>query len=274
MATPSPGEQARQLQYQATVEILGQGRTAAQLLALVEQARTLTARLMAAPPGAEPLACAAGCAACCYLQATVAAPEALAIVHRLAERSSQTELDQLKARIRAAYQQTKKLDNLSRATAGLPCPLLTEAGLCRIYEFRPMDCLTHHSLSRTACAALLQQPGQGHPTLPPLPAIGAGLKAGLGQGLVAAGLETPALRYELIEALHLALNESRAMDKYLAGRNVFKSAAIVIDSASRVSYKIKYAPPRLKKYAQEVIARGRSERSECSERSERSERSK
>lgn len=256
MTEKNPGEAARQALFEATLERLGQGRTEKQILSLVEEALSLTSRLMEeAQEVSKPLACAARCAFCCYLMATVSGPEALAIARRLEESCSEEALVRLKQKLRTAFQQTKKMDNLSRARAGIPCPFLTGEGLCSIYSYRPMDCMTHHSLSREACEEVLGQPERGQPNNLAMKAIGAGLKAGLGQGLVEANLESPALRYELIEAIHLALNEERAMEKYLAGKNVFKSAAIVIDPEHRVSYKIKYAPPRLKKYAREVIAR-------------------
>jgi len=75
-----------------------------------------------------------------------------------------------------------------------------------------------------------------------------------GDGIKSLPEQEKMLRSELIEAIHLALNDERALEKYLAGKNVFKSAAIVIYPESRISYKIKYAPPQLKKYARQVIA--------------------
>jgi hypothetical protein len=73
-------------------------------------------------------------------------------------------------------------------------------------------------------------------------------------GIAEANLEHPALRYELIEAIHICLNDERAMDKYLVGKNIFQSAAIIIDPENQVSYKITYAPPPLKAQARRVIA--------------------
>ena len=84
-------------------------------------------------------------------------------------------------------------------------------------------------------------------------AIGTGIKTGLGQGIVEANLEHPALRYELIEAIYICLNDERAMEKYLAGKNIFKPAAIIIDPERETSHKIKYAPPYLKAQAKRVI---------------------
>lgn len=255
MTDDNPGEAARQAQFEATLDALDKDRTGNQILTLVEQALNLTStRLEETWDKNKPLACQAGCAFCCYLMATVSGPEALAIAQQLRSSRSEEELARFKEKLRGAYQQTKKMNNLERAKASIPCPFLAAAGLCSIYEYRPLDCMTHHSLSREDCEILLEQPDRGHPTNPFMQAVGTGIKTGLGQGLAETGLEVPALRYELIEAIHLALNDERALDKYLAGKNVFKSAAIVIDPESRISYKIKYAPPQLKKYARQVIA--------------------
>ena len=126
--------------------------------------------------------------------------------------------------------------------------------MCAIYDFRPLDCVTYHSMSREACEQLLVEPDRGHPTNIILQAIGIGVKTGLGQGMVDTRLEQPVLRYELIEALHIGLNDTAAMERYLAGKNIFKSAAIIIDPDDGIAYKIGHAPPRLKADAKRVIA--------------------
>jgi Fe-S-cluster containining protein len=228
------------------------------LLTLAQDALKRTSSLVAAATRkGSRLACHAGCDFCCYLMATISGPEALFIARRIQESFSAAGLNQLKQKINAAYQQTRQLDNLARIRAGIACPFLGEDGLCTIYAFRPLDCVTYHSLSRQACEEIMQQPERGHPTDPALRAVGIGIKAGLGQGIVDANLEHPAFRYELIEAMRICLNDRHAMGKYLAGKNLFRSAAIVIDEETGVSYKIRYAPPQLKAHAQKLIAQER-----------------
>jgi hypothetical protein len=186
--------------------------------------------------------------------ATVSAPEVLAVVSRLEKAWMPDKLDQLKQAVKLAFEQTKTLNNFDRARAGIACPLLTTEGLCAIYDYRPLDCVTYHSLSRPACEQLLMEPDRGHPTNAILQAISMGVKAGLGQGMVDSRLEQPVLRYELIEALYIGLNDRAAMKKYLAGKNIFKPAAIIIDPDTGAAYKIEHAPPRLKAEAKRVIA--------------------
>jgi Fe-S-cluster containining protein len=225
MTDDSLSERVRSAQYDATIKLLSNGVRADNLLTLVDNARTLTSQLMnAIEQKSDPLACKVGCHFCCYLMATVSAPEALTIVQRLKETCSQQELEDIQQKIEWAYEQTQELDNLARVRARIPCPFLAEEGTCTIYAYRPLDCVTYHSLSRQACEEILVQP------------------------------EHPALRYELIEAMHICLNDEQAMGKYLAGKNIFKPAAIIIDSERGLSYKIKYAPPHLKAEAKRVIA--------------------
>lgn len=258
MTDKNLGEFARRIQYEATVKTLSKGSTEEQLITLTDNALSLTSNLLdEVKRRSTPLACCSGCNFCCYLMATVSGPEALAIARRLEKSYSEEELKHLKQKIKRAYQQTKKMDNLARIRAGIPCPFLMEDRLCSIYTYRPLDCVTYHSLSRQACEEILEQPDRGHPTNATLRAIAIGIKTGLGQGIVEANLEQPAFRYEFIEAIHICLNDKRAMDKYLAGQNLFKSAAIMIDSESGVSHKIKYAPPRLKALAKRLIAQER-----------------
>lgn len=252
------GEFARRIQYEAAVKTVGQQKTEESLVTLVDNALAFTAKVVdQIQQKGAPLACEAGCSFCCYLMATVSAPEALAIARRLAETGTPEALQALKEKIAQAYEQTKEMDNLTRARAGIACPFLNSEGRCSIYAYRPLDCATHHSLSRQACEDLLEEPDQGHPVHAALQAVGVGLKTGLGQGLVETGLEQPAFRYELIEALHICLNEQQAVEKYLAGKNIFRPAAIIIDDQSQVSYKITSAPPHLKAQAKRIIARER-----------------
>ena len=247
-------EIARKTQHDTTANRLAGSPTTENILALVDDALTITSRFSdAIKQQAEPLACAAGCHACCYLMATVSAPEALAIAHHLRETRSPEELRQLKQEIRKSQKQTRTLNSHARVRAKIACPLLSDTGNCTIYEFRPLDCMTYHSLSRQACEDILQQPDQGHPVNEDLRAIGMGVKTGLGQGIAGANLESPALRYELIEALHIALNDKNGMKKYLAGQNIFKPAALITDNETGIGYKIKYAPVRLKAEAKRVF---------------------
>ncbi len=248
-------EWVRSTQFDATVKLLSQTVKPDDIFALVDDARTLTLQLMnSVERKSGLLACAVGCHFCCYLMATVSAPEALTIAHRVRETMSPAELDDLRQRLERACRQTRDMDDWARIRAGIPCPFLADVGTCAIYANRPLDCVTYHSLSRQACEDVLAEPGRGHPTHAGLQAIGIGIKTGLGQGLATAKLERPALRYELIEAMHIGLNDERAMTKYLAGENIFKPAAIVIDPERGRGHKMRSAPPHLRAWAKRVLA--------------------
>lgn len=227
----------------------------------IENLRTLTTRtlieiqqeLSGYLVKAEPLACAAGCSYCCYLMATVSAPEALHIAAQLQEELAPQELLALKDRIKQAYDDSARLSNLERIKFHIACPFLGENDHCKIYSFRPLDCATHHSRSQDACKQLLNSGEDNRPTDSAITGLGVGIKTGIGQGLYLSGVEIPALRYELIEAVHIALNDRKAAEKYLAKVNIFSPAAIVIDPESGVTYKIVHAPKELKTSAQAMI---------------------
>jgi Fe-S-cluster containining protein len=251
------GDSARRKQYSETRITLMQGHKDDQIRLLSEKARHNTINLIeqVTQKSPTPLACETGCHFCCYLMATVSAPEALEIAHHLRTISTPSELEDTKKRIKRAYQQTNKLDNVARIQSGIPCPFLTEKGLCAIYSYRPLDCVTYHSLSQQACEEVLKQPDRGHPTISAIRWIGIGVKTGLGQGIVDSNLEQPAFRYELIEAINIALHDPLAMEKYVAGNNIFETAAIVIDQQGQRTYKIKFAPKKIKSEAKKQIAR-------------------
>ena len=247
-------EIARKTQYDATAHRLGNAPKPENITTVVDDALTITTKFSdVIKQRSGPLACDAGCHFCCYLMATVSAPEALTIAQRLRETRSAQELKQIKHQVKRSLKRTKKLNSHARVRAKVACPLLSDEGTCTIYEFRPLDCMTYHSLSRQACEEIMEEPAQGHPMNVDLRAIGIGVKQGFGQAIAGADLETPALRYELIEAIYIALSDQHAMKKYLAGKNVFKPAAIITDNVTGIGYKIKYAPAHLRVEAKRVF---------------------
>jgi Fe-S-cluster containining protein len=209
------------------------------------------------PLDAPVLACRAGCAFCCYLMVTVVAPEAVALATKLRESLSETELAELQQRVTETYQQTEQLNNAERARARIACPLLTDKSECRLYEDRPLDCRGYHSLDRDACEALLADPLAGHPVSPVRQTIGNAIKSGLSQAIFETRLEIPALRYELIEALHRCLADPDAGKKYANGENILQPAVVIADQDSGVWYKIRYAPARLRAEYRRVLAQER-----------------
>ena len=251
-------EFARVTQYEATTAILGAKPTRLNVLNLAEKTREFTLQLVHAITGkSSTLACEQGCSFCCYLMATVSAPEALLIVQKINESFSKEDLTSIRLKVDRAFHATEKLNNHARIKASVACPFLTEEGSCQIYDFRPLDCITYHSKSRTACEKIMQQPDLGHPVDASIRAVGIGIKSGLGSGILDSGLETPALRYELIEAVHICLHDEKTMDKYLVGENILVPAAIISDHENGLTYKIKHAPPHLKERAGLIIAEER-----------------
>jgi Fe-S-cluster containining protein len=248
--------------HQAAMITLQPAPTAESIRAVAEQTgqffdASLQMLQKTQPPDAPDLACRVGCAFCCYLMATVTAPEAVALTTRLQETLSETELAELRQHVAEAFKQTEQLNNAERAKAQIACPLLTSEAECRLYEHRPLDCRGYHSLDRDACEALLAEPMAGHPISPVRQTIGNAIKSGLGQAIFETGLELPALRYELIEAIHRCLADPQAGEKVAAGENILQPAAVITDPESGVWYKTRFAPPRLRAEYKRVLAQER-----------------
>ncbi|MCL2724244.1 MAG: hypothetical protein FWD69_07380 [Polyangiaceae bacterium] len=167
----------------------------------------------------ERLACVAGCNFCCQTPTGVLVPEIARIVDH-AERNFDPEvLDRVRSRAQVNAEKThgKHKNDYPRH---LPCALLGEDGHCLAYDVRPVTCRFAHSRSIEQCKKD-QDPPQ--PVLEMLVAgeltlVGAatGIRAVTGDGML----------YELQEALHIALSTPDAVERWLAGDNVFSSAQI------------------------------------------------
>ena len=120
MTNASVGEIARDAQFKLTINALANKPRLEDALTIVDNALSLTSGLLnVVVQKASPLACCAGCHACCYLMATVSAPEALSIVQRLKASLSTKQLNILKQKIERAYRQTKKMDSVLRTKSAV-----------------------------------------------------------------------------------------------------------------------------------------------------------
>jgi Fe-S-cluster containining protein len=106
-------------------------------------------------PGIVP--CRPGCSACCHGPFDISAADALLLRQGLATLTA-TDLGAVRdraeeglARLRQAAPEwgppwdvralgEERFDAVSEALADLPCPLLDDAGACRLYRWRPMVC--------------------------------------------------------------------------------------------------------------------------------------
>jgi Fe-S-cluster containining protein len=94
-----------------------------------------------------PVACGKGCSHCCHVFVTASTPEIIyisKIVRRLGE--------DVIAKVRTAYIETKNYDFDARLQQSRACPLL-EGDFCSVYESRPKACRTEASMDASICAA-------------------------------------------------------------------------------------------------------------------------
>ena len=161
-----------------------------------------------------PLACAAGCDFCCHLRVMVNPVEVFALIDFLHEALSREDWEDFCASVAQANQQLRALPADQVLTTNIPCPVL-ESGRCRGYSARPLNCRSYHSLSREACEASFNDPGNldlGHPQLTALAQVHAGGQGGFVAALNEAGFDSR--QYELVSALAEALDDPEARNRF------------------------------------------------------------
>jgi hypothetical protein len=174
---------------------------------------------LTAPAGPLPIACGAGCSACCHLTVVSTIPEAILVARALCDpahpqRDAVLEADRIFA----------GLDPARRLRTGLACPLLRADKSCSVYEVRPLACRGFMAPDAVRCHAALANAvaGSGDDTMAPhvLPQFfGRGYKAGI-NGLC----KDLGLQYDLVELVHTVatiLRRPAAVERWAAGESVF-----------------------------------------------------
>jgi len=164
------------------------------------------------------IACAAGCSHCCVTPVTVISSEALTIAAYIRDTFSGAQLAALADRF-AGY----RLPVDPQGTPGSLCPL-NENGLCSVYEVRPFNCRTFHSLDVRACERYF---GEGIVPSERLEEPNRADRFGFfwqsaDVAFMALGLETSDL--DFIPALLIALSETDAASRLLDGEALFRGA--------------------------------------------------
>jgi hypothetical protein len=160
------------------------------------------------------VACKKGCAYCCHVWVSVAAPEAIHISKRL-RRTDESALE----RVRSAHLKTREFQFGTGTRPPMPCPLLID-NLCSIYDFRPTACRFAASSEVAVCERSYRLMGEDIPT--PVSHL-------RGRGTYAVALACalrraafPHAAYELNAALTRALERQDAEAAWLAGDDVFE----------------------------------------------------
>ncbi|HET9957731.1 MAG TPA: YkgJ family cysteine cluster protein [Polyangiaceae bacterium] len=186
--------------------------------------------------GRQPaLACAKGCASCCYgTKVDISAPEALLLAEFLKETLGAAELAGLVDGVKQEASRIRDFSLESRALDRAPCVLLeSTTQSCRVHAVRPMACRAHHSLEVEPCVRAFEDPGGEHFALMD-PEILRSFELGafaLEHALRAKGLDGES--YELTQALLIALSEPDAAQRWLKGQPIFEAARVPSDEADR-----------------------------------------
>jgi Fe-S-cluster containining protein len=204
---------------EAATAILSEGRTAAQVRALVEHAfertRTNTKALLQHTPPEEQPACRDGCAFCCVIPVSVQPAEALYIALHLRERLNAIELAALVGRLRHRVGARRGWTVEQRRIHPCGCVFLQADWRCGIYDGRPLACRGYTSQSAQAC----QEDRDTIPVHEGVMYATSGVSYGLFEATEALGLESA--RYELASAVLCALEGPDATERWLRGERVF-----------------------------------------------------
>ncbi len=172
------------------------------------------------PPEA-PLACARGCAFCCYSFVSATAPEIFLLAKTV---RSAPERDQAAAleRVHATDVVTHGLSKADRFAKRQPCSMLV-ANECSVYAGRPLACRAFASFSLPKCEMAFQTGSEDIP----IPGINMELRRNCNQALWSAlsFAGFPFAGYELNRGLLTALETPDAERRWLAGEDIFAGVA-------------------------------------------------
>lgn len=159
--------------------------------------------------------CKAGCSHCCSTRVEVFGYEIVAISKYINDTTSGEQKIDLMRRLEEA---SNKARGLRIKEHFLPCALLID-GMCSIYAMRPAMCRKFNSVSLVACISSshaflgMENEGLRETTMASI--------QGFAEGCRQAGLKKEV--YELNQALYVALLDSTALKKWMAGSEVFVS---------------------------------------------------
>lgn len=118
--------------------------------------RFMALRLAEAHEAGGRISCGEGCAACCYLLATVTLPEAIHLVATLRDSGNEFDLDSIRDHFESVIKHGESLESWHAAQR--PCVAL-RGRRCAAYEARPQTCRVHYVISPPAQCA---PPTQGY----------------------------------------------------------------------------------------------------------------
>ncbi|NUO48861.1 MAG: YkgJ family cysteine cluster protein [Polyangiaceae bacterium] len=174
-------------------------------------------------PPVRPIGCKSGCAYCCHLKVVATVPEVLCIIDHVQRTLSPEGLASFRARVSEANAAVGNVTADERARRQVPCPLL-DGSHCVAYENRPLHCAGANSFDPASCEDAFRRPDEDVAISHyPAQRLAAGsASVGLSRALFTIGLDGRVV--ELVAALHLALTDPSAADRWNQGEPAFEAA--------------------------------------------------
>lgn len=169
----------------------------------------------------SPVACRAGCNFCCHLRVMATPPEVFGLLDYLQATLAADAFEAFRQRVEAAAERVGSLAPEQLLATNIACPVLVD-GFCSGYAARPFNCRSYHSLDRDACEASFNDPGNQalqHPQFTAVARVHEGVQAGFIAGLKESGYD--ARQYELVTALHEALEDPASRERFENGEKTF-----------------------------------------------------
>ncbi len=204
------------------MDILG-GRGSTRASQAAKRANAFFETSLKRNPSREPVACAKGCAFCCYMTVTVTAPEIFQIVNVLRDQYKD-DFGTILDRVRIADEKTRGLTVRERQMAKIPCVLLQD-NACSVYADRPGVCRGLASISADTCERAYNGDVSGIET----PAVWTSLRNAQKQALWAAldASNLPSESYDFHHGLRVALENPDGEERWLKGEDLFADVARV-----------------------------------------------
>ncbi len=108
-------------------------------------------------PGNE-IKCEAGCSFCCYYTVSLRAHEVVQVLSHIFKTFSKSEILEIQNRAHKNIKLMKKLSHDEIEHTNLQCALLSDEGLCRCYEVRPLNCRRNNSCNPDLCKKFHEDP--------------------------------------------------------------------------------------------------------------------
>jgi len=219
-------ESIRDTVRQATQTMLRRERSVQTTFRLIAHAFHQTTAVVERLPERATLACAPGCAFCCYHPVDITPPEAFAIAAYLRTTLTSAAGAATYARLTAHADRISGLSYEEHAQARIPCALLVD-GQCSVYPCRPFACRAWNSTSAAHCEAIFTH-GSPVTMIPPLDmrmyeAVW-DVARGVTEGLKQSRLDGKS--YELHSILQRVLETPEAARHWAQGENAFAGCTV------------------------------------------------